>query len=159
MESFSARSHRGGAFLWFSFSHPAFVEESWTVDLTMVEIFEDGFIYNVRPLELTVEKNHVGGNWGIPVGPGRGETLFEMKPHRPPAAAVTEQLWQAWQMEYRWRESSEQCLRDVVDVVSPSNRFTHSVLINAWVCEKGLDEGAETERQEMLSSFRGETAK
>ena len=87
----------------------------------------------------------------------RGGTLFEMKPHRPPAAAVTEQLWQAWQMEYRWRESPEQCRQDVVDVVSPSNRFTHSVLISAWVCEKDLDGRAETERQEILSSFRATT--
>ena len=73
VESFSARSHRGGAFLWFSFSHPTFVEGSWTVDLTLVEMFEDGFTYNVRPLEMTVEGKHVGGNWRISVGPGNGK--------------------------------------------------------------------------------------
>ena len=72
LESFSARSHRGKGFLWFSYSHPTFVEESWTVDLTLVEIFEDGFIYKVKPLELTVKGIHVGGSWRISVGPGSG---------------------------------------------------------------------------------------
>ena len=89
--------------------------------------------------------------------PRDSQSLFEMKPHRPPAAAVTEQLWQAWQMEYRWRESPAQCIRDVVDVVSPSNRFTHSVLISTWVCEDSLDKGAKAERQGILGSFRGKT--
>ena len=83
--------------------------------------------------------------------------VYETKPHQPPPTTVTDQLSQAWQMEYRWRESSEQCLRDVVDVVSPSNRFTHSILISAWVCEDSLDKEAETERQEILGSFRGNT--
>ena len=89
--------------------------------------------------------------------PRESQSLFEMKPHQPPPTTVTDQLSQAWQMEYRWRESSEQCLRDVVDVVSPSNRFTHSILISAWVCEDSLDKEAETERQEILGSFRGKT--
>ncbi len=86
-----------------------------------------------------------------------GGDRFEMKPNRPPPAAVTNQLSQAAQMEYRWRESSEQCLQDVVEVISPSNWFTHSVLINAWVCEDNLDEAAETQRQEALASFTGRT--
>ena len=90
--------------------------------------------------------------------PRRGDSeIFSMKPNSPPASPITEQLWQAWQMEYRWRESSDQCIRDVVDVISPSNRFTHSVLISAWVCEQDLDGPSETQRQEILSSFRGET--
>ena len=73
VESFSARSHRGEAFLWFSYSHPTFVEESWTVDLTLVEIFEDGFIYKVNPLEMNIQGTNVGGNWRISVGPGNGK--------------------------------------------------------------------------------------
>ena len=42
-------------------------------------------------------------------------------------------------------------------VVSPSNRFTHSVLISTWICEDSLDEEAEAECQEILGSFRGKT--
>ena len=72
VESFSTKSHRGEAFLWFSFSHPTFVEESWTLDLTLVEMFEDGFIYNVNPLEFNVKGTNVGGSWRISVGPGKG---------------------------------------------------------------------------------------
>ena len=85
--------------------------------------------------------------------------VYETKPHQPPPTTITDQLGQAWQIEYRWRESPDQCIRDVVDVISTSNRFTHSVLISAWVCEDSLDEEAETNRQEILSSFRGETIK
>ena len=70
IESFSARSHRGRVFLWFSFSHPTLVEESWTLDLTLVETFEDGFIYNVNPLEFNVKGTNVGGSWLISVGSG-----------------------------------------------------------------------------------------
>ena len=72
MTSFSAKSHRGPAYLWFHYNHPTFVEESWTVDLTMVEVFEDGLTYNIRPMEMTVKGIHVGGNWRISVGPQKG---------------------------------------------------------------------------------------
>ena len=80
--------------------------------------------------------------------------VFKMKPNRPPPAGVKKQLWQAWQMEYRWRESPEECIRDVVDIISPSNSYTHGVLISTWICEKDLDERAKNERQKMLTSFR-----
>ena len=89
----------------------------------------------------------------------RGDSaIFKMKPKRPPPAAVTEQLWQAWQMEYRWRESPDECIRDVVDIISPSNWYTHGVLISTWICEKDLDERAKNERQKMLTSFREKAA-
>ena len=80
--------------------------------------------------------------------------VFKMKPNRPPPAGVKKQLWQAWQMEYRWRESPNECIRDVVDIISPSNSYTHGVLISTWICEKDLDEQAKNERQKMLTSFR-----
>ena len=85
----------------------------------------------------------------------RGDSgVFEMKsPWRLPAA-ITKHLWQARQMEYRWRESPDECIRDVVDIISPSNWYTHGVLIIAWICEKDLDGQAENERQKMLTSFR-----
>lgn len=83
--------------------------------------------------------------------------VYETKPHRPPPTTITDQLGQAWQSEYRWRESPDQCIRDVVEVISPSNRFTHSVLTSIWVCEDTLDEEAETERQKILNSFRART--
>ena len=84
--------------------------------------------------------------------------VFKMKSNRPPPAAVTEQLWQAWQMEYRWRESPDECIRDVVDIISLSNWHTHGVLISTWICEKDLDERAKNERQKMLTSFREKAA-
>ena len=91
---------------------------------------------------------------------GKGDSgLFEMKPPRPLPAAVTEHLWQARQMEYRRRESPDQCIRDVVDIISPSNWHTHGVLIIAWTCEKYLDGRAETERQKILTSFREKTVR
>ena len=85
----------------------------------------------------------------------RGDSgIFEMQlPWRLPAA-ITKHLWQARQMEYRWRESPDECIRDVVDIISPSNWYTHGVLIIAWICEKDLDGQAENERQKMLTSFR-----
>ena len=83
--------------------------------------------------------------------------LFETKRHRQSSENVTAQLWQAWQMEYRWRESKDQCTRDVVDVVAPSNWLTHNILISAWVCETLLDEQPETERQKILNSFQART--
>lgn len=89
----------------------------------------------------------------------RESGIFEMKPPRPLPAAVTKHLWQARQMEYRRRESPDQCIRDVVDIISPSNWHTHGVLIIAWTCEKHLDERAETERQKILTSFREKTVR
>ena len=80
--------------------------------------------------------------------------VFEMKSPRPLPAAITEHLWQARQMEYRWRESPDECIRDVVDIISPSNWYTHGVLIIAWICEKDLDGRAKNERHKMLTSFR-----
>ena len=73
VESFSAKSHQGYAYLQFNYTHPTFIEDSWTVDLMMTEAFEDGFRYNVRPLKLTVQGKHMGGSWRISVGPGEGE--------------------------------------------------------------------------------------
>ena len=73
VESFPTGRHQGYAYLQFDYTHPTFIEDSWTVDLTMTEAFEDGFTYNVRPLRLTVQGKHVGGTWGISVGPGEGE--------------------------------------------------------------------------------------
>ena len=72
VESFSTRRHQGYAYLQFDYTHPTFIEDSWTVDLMMTEVFEDGFTYKVRPLELTVKGIHVGGSWRISVGPGKG---------------------------------------------------------------------------------------
>ena len=90
---------------------------------------------------------------------GKGDSaIFKMKPNRPPPADVKEQLWQAWQMEYRWRESPDECIRDVIDIISPSNWYTHGVLISTWICEKDLDERAKNERQKMLTSFREKAA-
>ena len=37
--SFSAREHHGYAYFQFKYEHPTFVEESWSVDMTMVETF------------------------------------------------------------------------------------------------------------------------
>ena len=73
VESFSTRRHQGHAYLQFDYTHPTFIEDSWTVDLMMTEAFEDGFTYNVRPLKLTVQGKHMGGTWRISVGPGEGE--------------------------------------------------------------------------------------
>ena len=73
VESFSTGRHQGYAYLQFDYTHPTFIEDSWTVDLMMTEAFEDGFTYNVRPLELTVKGIHVRGTWRISVGPGEGE--------------------------------------------------------------------------------------
>ena len=85
----------------------------------------------------------------------RGDSgVFEMKSPRRPPAAITKHLWQARQMEYRWRESPDECIRDVIDIISPSNWYTHGVLIIAWICEKDLDGRAKNERQKMLTSFR-----
>ena len=72
VESFSTRRHQGHAYLQFDYTHPTFIEDSWTVDLMMTEAFEDGFTYNVRPLKLTVQGKHMRGTWGISVGPGEG---------------------------------------------------------------------------------------
>ena len=71
--SFSAREHHGYAYFQFKYEHSTFVEESWSVDMTMVETFEDGFIYKPRPLSLKVQGIHAGGSWGLPVGPGPGK--------------------------------------------------------------------------------------
>ena len=91
---------------------------------------------------------------------GTGESgIFEMKPPRPIPTAVTKHLWQARQMEYRWRESTDQCIRDAVDIISPSNWHTYGVLITAWTCEKDMDERAETERKKILTSFREKTVR
>ena len=68
--SFSARSHTGTAYFQFRYEYPAFREESWTVNLLMTQSFEDGFAYDIRPLELNVKGIHVGGSWALPVGPG-----------------------------------------------------------------------------------------
>ena len=73
VESFSARSHLGNAHFRFHYNHPPFTEKSWTVNLTMVEIFEDGIIYEMRPLELKVQGKHTGGTWHLSVGPGPAE--------------------------------------------------------------------------------------
>ena len=40
------------------------------MDLTLVGIFKDGFIYNVNPLEFNVKGTNVGGTWSISVGSG-----------------------------------------------------------------------------------------
>ena len=85
----------------------------------------------------------------------KGLDVFEMKQNRPPPKDVTEELGQAWMMEYRWRESPSQCIRDVVDIISPSNRFDHSILISTWVCEESANQEAETEMQKILESFQG----
>ena len=90
----------------------------------------------------------------------RGDSeVFQVKPNRPPASAVTDQLWQAWQLEYIWHEFASECPRDVVDIIAPSNRHTHEVLITAWICVDDLNNQAEAERQKILSSFRGEPIK
>ena len=68
--SFSTRSHTGWAYFQFRYEYPAFREESWTVNLLMTQSFEDGFAYNIRPLELNVKGIHVGGSWALSVGPG-----------------------------------------------------------------------------------------
>ena len=73
VESFSAGRHQGHAHLQLDYTHPTFIEDSWTMDLMMTEAFEDGFTYNVRPLKLTVQGKHMGGTWSISVGPGEGE--------------------------------------------------------------------------------------
>ena len=104
------------------------------------DLFKEHLEELLKRMRTTVEKGDSG--------------VFEMKPPRPLPAAVKEHLWQARQMEYRWRESPDQCIRDVVDIISPSNWYTHSVLIIAWTCEKNLDGRAETERQKILTSFR-----
>ena len=72
VESFSAGRHQGHAYLQFDYTHPTFIEDSWTVDLMMTEAFEDGFTYNVRPLKLTIHGKHMGGTLSISVGPGEG---------------------------------------------------------------------------------------
>ena len=72
VESFSAGKHQGHAYLQFDYTHPTFIEDSWTVDLMMTEAFEDGFTYNVRPLKLTIHGKHMGGTLSISVGPGEG---------------------------------------------------------------------------------------
>ena len=90
----------------------------------------------------------------------RGDSgVFEMKSPRPLPGAIKKHLWQARQMEYRWRESPDQCIRDVADIISPSNWYTHGVLIIAWICEKDLDGRAENERQKILTSFREKVVK
>ena len=68
--SFSARSHTGTAYFQFHYEYPTFQEESWTVNLLMTQSFEDGFAYDIRPLELNVKGIHVGGSWALSVGPG-----------------------------------------------------------------------------------------
>ena len=88
---------------------------------------------------------------------GKSE-VFERRPHRPSPPEITDQLSQALQIEYQWLESPAQCLRGVVDVISPSNRFTHSVLISAWICENSLDQAAEAEREAIIGSFRARTS-
>ena len=67
--SFSARSHTGPAYFYFQYKHPTFREESWTVNLLMTQAFEDGFAYDIRPLELNVKGANVGGTWQLSVGP------------------------------------------------------------------------------------------
>ena len=67
--SFSARRHTGWAYFQFHYEYPAFQEESWTVNLLMTQTFEDGFTYDIRPLELNVRGIHVGGSWALSVGP------------------------------------------------------------------------------------------
>ena len=81
VESFSTRRHHGYAYLQFDYTHPTFIEDSWTWTLMMTEAFEDGFTYNVRPLELTVKGIHVRGTWRISVGPGEGEKWKPGKAH------------------------------------------------------------------------------
>ena len=71
--SFSAREHHGYAYFQFKYEHPTFVEESWSVDMTMVETFEDGFVYETKPLSLKVQGIHVGGSWRLSVGPSPGK--------------------------------------------------------------------------------------
>ena len=113
----------------------------WRIDSDdAADLFKEHLEELLKRMRTTVEKGDSG--------------VFEMKPPRSIPAAVKEHLWQARQMEYRWRESPDQCIRDVVDIISPSNWYTHSILIIAWTCEKDLDGRAETERQKILTSFR-----
>ena len=71
--SFQSASHTGRTHFFFKYQHPTFLESTWTVPLTLTEAFEDGFVYGTNDLKLTVQDNHIGGSWSIPVGPEPGQ--------------------------------------------------------------------------------------
>ena len=71
--SFSSRSHTGPAYLHLRYDHPTFAEESWNTNITMTEVFEDGFIYGTTLWQLNIKGTHVWGIWRLPTGPRPGE--------------------------------------------------------------------------------------
>ena len=67
---------------------------------------------------------------------------------------ITDELWFAVRFEYRWRETVDGCMRDVVDIVAPSNDYrSYGIIITAWVCQDNLDAQQQEDREEILSSF------
>ncbi len=66
---------------------------------------------------------------------------------------VPEGFPSAMRLQYLWREEGAHCIKDVVDIIGPSNKRTHGVLLSAWICQRDLDETTEAQRERMLNSF------
>ena len=96
--SFSSRSHTGPAYLYLRYDHPKFAEESWTANITMTEVFEDGFIYGTTLWQLKIKGIHMGGIWRLPTGPRPGERwkpgLHRAMLHDPSGDKIAEAAWQ-----------------------------------------------------------------
>ena len=68
---------------------------------------------------------------------------------------VTDKLWYATQSEYLLRETTSDCVQDTVEIIAPSNSFSHAIQITAWICKKNLNVHQSEDREKMLESFEG----
>ena len=78
VESFSTGRHQGHAYLQFDYTHPTFIEDSWTVDLMMTEAFEGG----VHIQRETSEADHTWKTYGRNLehlGRARGRKIMETR--------------------------------------------------------------------------------